>query len=86
MRPARAVLVTVTVGNSVKISQAVNVDDVRKLAKRRLPRICYDFIEGGVEDEHALERNHEAFRRHALLPRYLVDVSKRNQSLRARIV
>lgn len=66
----------------MKISQAVNVDDVRKLAKRRLPRICYDFIEGGVEDEQALERNHEAFRRHALLPRYLVDVSKRNQSTR----
>ncbi len=64
----------------MNISRAVNLDDVRKLAKRRLPRIAYDFIEGGVDDEHALERNRQAFLRYALVPRYLVDVSKRDQT------
>jgi len=64
----------------MNISRAINLDDVRRLAKRRLPRICYDFIEGGVDGEHALARNREAFLRHALVPRYLVDVSKRDQT------
>ena len=39
------------------IEDAVNIDDLRVIAKRRLPRICYDFIEGGVEDEVGVQRN-----------------------------
>ena len=50
------------------------------MAKRQLPKITFDFIEGGVEDERGLERNRAAFHKHQLLPRYLVDVSKRDQS------
>src|SRR5206468_8832277 len=38
------------------------------------------FIEGGLEDERGLDRNTAAFHKHFLLPRYLVDVSKRDQS------
>jgi hypothetical protein len=34
----------------LKLQRAINIDDLRKLAKRRLPRIAFDFIEGGVED------------------------------------
>ncbi len=40
----------------------------------------FDYIEGGVEDERGLERNAAAFHKHRLLPRYLVDVSKRDQT------
>src|ERR1044071_6914986 len=40
----------------------------------------FDYIEGGVEDERGLERNAAAFHKHQLLPRYLVDVSKRDQT------
>ena len=65
----------------MNIDRAVNLEDVRKLAKRRLPKICFDFIEGGVDDEDGLVRNRDAFRRYALMPRYLVDVSKRDQSV-----
>jgi L-lactate dehydrogenase (cytochrome)/(S)-mandelate dehydrogenase len=50
------------------------------MAKRRLPRIVYDFIEGGVEDELGIARNEASFDRERLVPRYLVDVSKRDQS------
>ncbi len=60
--------------------KAVNIDDLRRLAKRRLPRICFDFIEGGHEDETGLARNEGAFARYRILPRYLVDVSKRDLS------
>ena len=40
----------------------VNIDDLRKLAKKRLPKIAYDFIEGGTDDEVALTTNEQAFR------------------------
>jgi L-lactate dehydrogenase (cytochrome)/(S)-mandelate dehydrogenase len=50
------------------------------MAKRRLPKVAFDFIEGGLEDERGLDRNTAAFHKHHLLPRYLVDVSKRDQS------
>jgi (S)-mandelate dehydrogenase len=65
----------------MKIEDAVNIEDLQRMAKRRLPKIAFDFIEGGLEDEYGLERNTSAFRKHLLLPRYLVDVSTRDQSV-----
>src|SRR5438045_9511801 len=65
---------------SMRIDQAVNIEDLHKMAKRRLPKVAFDFIEGGLEDEHGLGRNTSAFQKHQLLPRYLVDVSMRDQS------
>lgn len=59
----------------MKIDQAVNLDDVHKMAKKRLPKLLFDFIEGGTDDELCLERNRKAFQQHQLIPRYLVDVS-----------
>jgi len=64
----------------MRVADAVNIEDLHQLARRRLPKIAFDFIEGGVEDERGLERNRAAFERHNLLPRYLVDVSRRDQS------
>lgn len=59
----------------------LNYDDLRQLAKRRLPKICFDFIEGGLDDEIGLQRNNWGFERHRLVPKYCVDVSKRDQSV-----
>jgi isopentenyl diphosphate isomerase/L-lactate dehydrogenase-like FMN-dependent dehydrogenase len=64
----------------VNIERAINIDDLRRMAKRRLPRIAYDFIEGGVEDELCIARNESAFDRERLVPRYLVDISQRDQT------
>src|SRR3981081_2401676 len=64
----------------VNFDQAVNIEDLHRIAKRKLPKVIFDYIEGGVEDERGLARNEAAFRKHNLLPRYLVDVSKRDQS------
>ena len=58
----------------------VNIEDLRKLAKKRLPKIAYDFIEGGTDDEVGLQTNEQAFRQERIVPRYLVDVSVRDQS------
>ena len=64
----------------MNIKNAVNLDDIRELARRKLPRIAFDFIEGGSDDEHCLQRNRNAFQQYRLLPRYLQDVSERDQS------
>jgi (S)-mandelate dehydrogenase len=58
----------------------VNIEDLRKLAKKRLPKIAYDFIEGGTDDEVGLVTNEQAFRKARIVPRYLVDVTVRDQS------
>lgn len=64
----------------MRIDRAVNIDELRLMARRRLPRVVFDFIEGGVEDELCLARNESSFAHCRLLPRYLVDVSSRDQS------
>ena len=56
----------------MRIDDAVNIEDLHQMAKRRLPKIAFDYIEGGIEDERGLERNTSAFSKHRLLPRYLV--------------
>ena len=63
----------------MKVEDAINLDDLRKMAKKRLPKVIYDFIEGGVDDEDGLVRNEDAFKKRPLLPRYLVDISSIDQ-------
>lgn len=64
----------------MNVDTAINLEDLRRMAQRKLPKIAFDFIDGGVDDEDCLRRNRDAFRRFQLVPRYLVDVSKRDQS------
>lgn len=59
----------------------INLNDFRALAKRRLPKIAFDFLDGGTDDELGLARNREAFSAYQLLPRYLKDVSTCDQSV-----
>jgi len=65
----------------MRLDQAINFDDLRRMAKARLPKIIFDFIEGGCDDDRCLDRNREAFRKYALIPRYLVDITTRDQSV-----
>ncbi|MFT3821157.1 MAG: alpha-hydroxy acid oxidase [Rubrivivax sp.] len=65
----------------MKLQTAVNLHELRLLARKKLPRIAFDFIDGGADDEHCLQRNREAFQRHGLVPRYLRDVTRRDQSV-----
>jgi (S)-mandelate dehydrogenase len=64
------------------VEAAINYDDLRRLAKRRLPRIAFDFLEGGVDDEQGLTQNFAAFSRRRLVPKYMVDTSACDQSTR----
>ena len=65
----------------MNVAEALNLSDLHRMARRKLPRIIFDFVEGGVEDELCLARNRSAFERYALLPNYLVDVSSRSQAV-----
>jgi (S)-mandelate dehydrogenase len=57
-------------------ARAHSIDELRNLAKRRLPRAIFDFFDGGAEDELTLNGNRTAFRQHPLIPRVLRDVSR----------
>ena len=56
----------------------VSVEDYRRLAKKRLPKMVFDYLEGGAEDEHGLEHNRSVFQRWRFKPQRLVDVSRRD--------
>ncbi len=60
----------------------INADDYRRLARRRLPRMVFDYLEGGAGDERGIRRNLAAFEAITLAPRRLVDVSRRSMSVR----
>ncbi|HEY1721534.1 MAG TPA: alpha-hydroxy acid oxidase [Magnetospirillaceae bacterium] len=62
----------------MSLDRAINIADLQHLAKKRLPRMTYDYIEGGCDDELGLVENEAAFNRYRLIPRYLVDVSERD--------
>jgi L-lactate dehydrogenase (cytochrome) len=54
--------------------RVVCIDDLRRAAKRRLPRVVFDYIDGGAEAETTLGENCRAFDRIALRPRSAVAV------------
>jgi (S)-mandelate dehydrogenase len=54
--------------------RALTIEDLRVIARRRLPNFTYEYLEGGAEDEVALRRNRDVFERIAWLPRTLAGV------------
>ncbi|HRM69825.1 MAG TPA: alpha-hydroxy acid oxidase, partial [Thauera phenylacetica] len=58
-------------------ARAQNIAELRTMAARRLPGFCLEYLEGGADDELALARNRRALDEILLLPRTLVDVSRR---------
>lgn len=66
----------------MRYEDAINIEDLRAIAKRRLPRFVFSYVDSGAEDERTLAGNREAFARQKFRPRTLVDVSKRDLSAR----
>jgi (S)-mandelate dehydrogenase len=58
--------------------RAFSIEDLRRAAKRRLPRAVFDFIDGGAEDEITLRGNRAAFEKVRLLRKVLVGVAQVN--------
>jgi L-lactate dehydrogenase (cytochrome)/(S)-mandelate dehydrogenase len=64
----------------MRAQDAISIVDLERMAKRRLPRILFECIQSGVEDEYGVARNAAALLQHQLLPRHLADVTRRDQS------
>ena len=63
------------------VQDALNIHDLREMAKKRLPKWLFEFVDRGTEDEIAIRNNRAAFERIKLRTRILVDVSKRSQEI-----
>ena len=62
----------------MKAAKARNIEELRVLARRRLPRIVRDYVEGGAEDHLTLRANREALQSIRFAPRVLAEVSHRS--------
>ncbi|MDB5807250.1 MAG: mdlB [Betaproteobacteria bacterium] len=58
-----------------------NIDDLREAARQRLPKVCFDWLDGGTEDHLTWRRNREAFEEIRFSPRVMVDVGGRSQKV-----
>lgn len=57
-----------------------NIEDMRQHAKKRLPRMFFDYIDGGAFGEITMKRNIEDYNRWTLEQRIMVDIAKRDVS------
>lgn len=60
----------------MSLERARNIADLRTLARKRLPRMVFDYIDGGADDEITLKRNEARFKDIELTWDALVDVEK----------
>jgi (S)-mandelate dehydrogenase len=60
------------------VTRALNVADLRDIARRRVPGFVFEYVESGAEDEVTLRGNREALERLRLTPQTLVDTSGRH--------
>jgi L-lactate dehydrogenase (cytochrome) len=56
----------------VPLTGAINIEDLRRAARQRLPRVAFDYIDGGAEREFTLRENCRAFEMVTFRPRSAV--------------
>lgn len=59
-----------------RLDSVFNIEDLRKIARKKLPKPLFNYIDGGADDEVNVLGNAKAFDRVRLLPEYLVDMAK----------
>ncbi len=68
----------------VALNNCHNIADLRRRAKKALPRPMFDYIDGGSDDEWSLQRNTDAFNDYELLPNHLNNIE--NISLNTKLL
>src|SRR5687767_6468359 len=63
-----------------RVHRAIDIGDLREMARRRLPGFVCEYLEGGAEGELTLDRNRQGFDEVAFQHRACVDVSTRSLS------
>src|ERR1700726_1606544 len=69
---------------SVKSPHVVNIHDLKRIAKRRLPKVVFDYLDGGAEGEVTLRENCRVFDDVTFRPRHAVAFA--NCDLRATVL
>src|SRR5437763_15646033 len=59
---------------SLASPRVVNIEDLRQLARRRLPRVVFDYLDGGAEGDVTLRENRRAFDAVTFRPRHAVSL------------
>jgi len=59
--------------------RALSIEELRGIARRRVPNFAFEYVEGGAEDELTLHWNRAALQSIHLIPNTLVDTSARDQ-------
>jgi isopentenyl diphosphate isomerase/L-lactate dehydrogenase-like FMN-dependent dehydrogenase len=59
---------------AVSAPRVLNIEDLRGKARARLPRVVFDYLDGGAEDEVTLQANRRAFDEVTFRPRHAVAV------------
>jgi (S)-mandelate dehydrogenase len=63
------------------IAGAINIEDLRRAARARLPKVVTEYLEGGAEDEVTVAANREAFRQLSLVPRITAGIRQPDLSV-----
>lgn len=67
-----------------RLANCHSIADLREAARKRIPRVMFDYIDGAADDEITLYRNNAGFGRYELVPHNLIDV--RNIDLRTTVL
>src|SRR5579863_2871783 len=59
-------------------ASALNIADLREIARRRIPGFAFEYLEGGAEDEATLRHNRAALAGLRFVPQTLIDTSGRS--------
>jgi isopentenyl diphosphate isomerase/L-lactate dehydrogenase-like FMN-dependent dehydrogenase len=71
-----------TIPRALRQSRVVNINDLRSIALRRLPKVVFDYLDGGADEEVTLKENCRAFSTVNFRPRQAIPVSKCDLSTR----
>jgi L-lactate dehydrogenase (cytochrome) len=58
-----------------RLDKVFNIEDLRKIARKKLPKPLFNYIDGGADDETNVLGNAKAFDSVRLVPEYLVDMA-----------
>ncbi len=62
--------------SSTRLPKFNTYADFRRIARRRVPTMVFDFVDGGADGELTLDANRRAFEQIVFEPRWMSDVSK----------
>lgn len=66
---------------AARLAEAADVWDLRKIAKRRIPKAAFDYVDGAARDEVTYDESRETFRSIRLLPHVLTGATELDLSV-----